>query len=424
MRTVDPLAFSVRRIESVAIPMRDGSRLSARLWLPEDCASRPVPAILECIPYRKGDMTAIRDAGTHGYLAGHGYACVRLDARGTGDAEGIYGDQFSTQHAEDAEDAIAWIASQSWCCNAVAMFGLSWGGAIALQTAARNPPALKAIVCSAGIDDRYQLRMPGGCLATSTLSAVVAQLSYATRPPDPGTVGASWRSMWVDRLRSVQPVISDWLDHPTRDAFWLATSLAPDYARIKCPTLLSAGFADPAFASSMLRTLANLEAPCEGIFGPWAHRYPHLAIPGPAVGYLQETVRFLDRWLKGVPVPPAPRMRAFIPRGFPISPTPEDRPGRWVSEAEWPSLAITPLEYRLGRNILAADSRARDYPRRTLGPADFPQLRRVHAPLRIGSRCRAGGGSATGRPAITRLRQRALAAADGAPRRPSLGACR
>ncbi|MGH7125916.1 MAG: CocE/NonD family hydrolase, partial [Stellaceae bacterium] len=349
MRRVAELPVAVREIENIWIPLSDGVRLAARLWLPDTAESAPVPAVLEYIPYRKRDMTALRDGATHGYLAGHGYACVRLDVRGVGDSEGLYGDQFTTQYVDDAVEVIAWIARQPWCSGAVAMFGLSWGAAIALQTAARRPPALRTIVCAAGIDDRYALRYPGGCLSTATLSSIVAQMSYATRPPDPAIVGERWREMWLTRLGAVRPMTQAWLDHSYRDEAWRSASIASDYSKIGCPVLLSAGWADPAFASAMLRTLAGLEGPRLGIFGPWAHRYPHLGIPGPAIGYLQETLRWLDHWLKGhdTGITGEPMLRAWLPRGFTISPTPEDRPGRWVSEASWPT-APEPQAWWLG----------------------------------------------------------------------------
>ena len=47
------------------IPVRDGCRLAARIWLPDDAGAAPVPAILEYIPYRKNDWTAPRDASRH-----------------------------------------------------------------------------------------------------------------------------------------------------------------------------------------------------------------------------------------------------------------------------------------------------------------------------------------------------------------------
>jgi len=338
MRIVAEMPVTIREIENLWIPMRDGVRLAARAWVPETAERSPVPAVLEYIPYRKRDMTALRDGATHGYFAGHGYACIRLDVRGVGDSEGLYGDQFTTQYVDDAVEAIAWIARQPWCSGAVAMFGLSWGAAIALQTAARRPPALKTIICAAGIDDRYALRYPGGCLSTATSSAIVAQMSYATRPPDPAIVGERWREMWLARLEAAQPMTEAWLGHLQRDDAWRSASIG-DYSRIACPVLLSAGWADPAFASAMLRTLAGLSGPRLGIFGPWAHRYPHLGIPGPAIGYLQETLRWLDHWLKGrdTRIMGEPMLRAWLPRGFTVSPMPEDRPGRWVSDADWPA---------------------------------------------------------------------------------------
>ena len=44
------------------------------------------------------------------------------------------------------------------------MFGLSWGAGIALQTAALQPPALKTIICAAGLDDRFASKFAGGAL--------------------------------------------------------------------------------------------------------------------------------------------------------------------------------------------------------------------------------------------------------------------
>ena len=72
----------VREIVNTWIPMPDGIRLAARIWLPEDAEDDPVPAILEYLPYRKRDGTVQRDHLTHPYFAGFGYAGVRVDMRG------------------------------------------------------------------------------------------------------------------------------------------------------------------------------------------------------------------------------------------------------------------------------------------------------------------------------------------------------
>ncbi|NKW78989.1 hypothetical protein HGD90_06175, partial [Rhodobacteraceae bacterium R_SAG7] len=49
--------------EHLWIPLPDGRRLAARMWMPE--GKGPFPVILEYLPYRKRDGTAPRDATTH-----------------------------------------------------------------------------------------------------------------------------------------------------------------------------------------------------------------------------------------------------------------------------------------------------------------------------------------------------------------------
>ena len=100
--------------------MSDGTRLAARIWLPEDAEDDPVPAILEYLPYRKGDAFARRDSYHHPYFAGHGYAGVRVDLRGSGDSDGILLDEYLPQEQDDALEVIAWLAEQPWCSGAVA----------------------------------------------------------------------------------------------------------------------------------------------------------------------------------------------------------------------------------------------------------------------------------------------------------------
>lgn len=131
--------------ENVWIPLPDGTRLAARIWMPEDAPDAPVPAILEYLPYRKRDGTAARDALTHPYFAGHGYAGVRVDIRGNGESDGLMTDEYSQQEMDDALAVIDWLVAQDWCDGNVGMMGISWGGFNGLQVAALKPPALKAI---------------------------------------------------------------------------------------------------------------------------------------------------------------------------------------------------------------------------------------------------------------------------------------
>ncbi|MCZ7664827.1 MAG: CocE/NonD family hydrolase [Thermoleophilia bacterium] len=156
----------VEIIDHEWIPLSDGTRLSARIWLPEGARENPAPAILEYLPYRKDDLCAERDQGTHGGFARHGYVGVRVDIRGTGDSEGVLRGEYLLQEQDDAVEAIAWIADQEWCSGRVGMMGISWGGFNSLQVAARRPRGLAAVISVCSTDDRYSddVHYIGGCV--------------------------------------------------------------------------------------------------------------------------------------------------------------------------------------------------------------------------------------------------------------------
>src|SRR5262245_63499784 len=110
---------NVRVIEHTLIPLRDGTMLAARIWLPDDAEQNPVPAILEYLPYRKRDGTYERDALTHPYLAGYGYAGVRVDLRGSGESGGLLFDEYAKQEQNDRVEMIVRLAAQPWCSGVV-----------------------------------------------------------------------------------------------------------------------------------------------------------------------------------------------------------------------------------------------------------------------------------------------------------------
>ena len=163
----------------MGIVMPDGCRLSARVWMPTDAATNPVPAVLEYIPYRKRDGTIARDEMMHAYVAGHGYACVRVDMRGNGDSDGLMADEYTDVELQDACDVIAWLAAQPWCTGAVGMMGKSWGGFNCLQTAALRPEALKAVISVCSTVDRFadDVHFKGGCLLGENLGWGAVMLS-------------------------------------------------------------------------------------------------------------------------------------------------------------------------------------------------------------------------------------------------------
>lgn len=333
----------IKVIEDQHIIMSDGCRLSARIWMPEDAEDDPVPMILEHLPYRKRDGTIARDEVSHPWMAGHGYAYVRVDMRGNGDSDGLMEDEYTQQEWDDACEVIAWARAQPWCSGNVGMQGISWGGFNCLQVAAQQPEGLKAVISMMSTVDRYadDIHYKGGCLLGENLGWATQMLAYSSRPPDPELSPNSWYEMWEHRLENQPFLLETWLDHQARDAFWKHGSVCEDYSKIKAAVLSVGGWHD-GYRNTINHLVSNIEAPVKGIIGPWIHKYPHIAGPQPAIGFLQECKRWWDHWLKGIDtgVDKDPDMRIYLMDSIKPKAWLPERPGRWIAEKEWPSPTI------------------------------------------------------------------------------------
>ncbi|GAM89118.1 hypothetical protein ANO11243_071530 [Dothideomycetidae sp. 11243] len=329
--------------EFTQIPLADGTLLSVRTWMPEHAHSRPVPAILEYLPYPKGDMTAKRDALNHPYVASRGYACVRVDMRGSGDSEGLLLGEYLKQEQDDALEVLAWIATQPWCTGSVGMIGISWGGFNGLQVAARRPPQLKAVISLCSTDDRYggDIHYMGGCMLIENLTWGASMFAIEPAPPDETFVGDKWRQIWLDRLESGGNYVVDWVKRQRRDEFWNHAAICEDYSAIQCPVYLVGGWADP-YHESIFRMLENLQCPTKALVGPWGHSYPNFAEPHPQIGFLQESVRWWDKWLKGIDsdIMKEPKLRCYMQDTVPPRTHYDSRPGHWIAETAWPSSTV------------------------------------------------------------------------------------
>ncbi|NNE51352.1 MAG: CocE/NonD family hydrolase [Sulfitobacter sp.] len=319
----------------LGITLSDGIRLSARVWMPEDAAENPIPAILEYLPYRKRDGTCARDALTHPYFARRGYACLRVDIRGNGDSEGLMEDEYTPQELSDAVEVIDWIAAQPWCTGKVGMMGISWGGFNGLQVAALAPDPLKAVITLCSTVDRFadDIHYKGGCLLNENLGWGATMWAYSSRAPDPA-LRKNWREMWLERLESEPFLPALWLKHQKRDDYWRHGSVCEDFSAIKAKVLAIGGWGD-AYKNAVPQLVEALPG-AKGIVGPWVHKYPHFAVPEPRIGFLQEALRWWDHWLKGIETGVAedPDYRAYLMDGVRPATWYKDRPGRWVAQAE------------------------------------------------------------------------------------------
>lgn len=343
-------------IETVWIPMPDGTRLAARLWLPDGARDTPVPCILEYIPYRRRDRTRMRDESMHPHLAAAGYAAIRVDIRGYGDSEGLAEDEYSHQEMQDGHDVIGWIAAQDWCDGNVGMFGKSWGAYNAFQVAATRPPALKAIIPVMGTDDRWRedIHFYGGCLANDNFWWGSIMQLYNAMPPDPEIVGADrWLAMWRDRLEGMRFWPAMWLEHQTHDDMWRRGSICENYADVDVPVYFFGGWAD-LFRDTPFRIAEYLKGPVKVLMGPWAHLYPHEGSPTPKADFVDEAIRFWDHWLRGIDtgLMDEPPLRFYLQDSTAPAGKQAHREGRWVEEAAWPSTRLTPATLWLNDGTL------------------------------------------------------------------------
>jgi putative CocE/NonD family hydrolase len=333
----------------MGIVLSDGCRLSARVWMPVDATARPVPAILEYIPYRKRDGTLPRDEMMHPYFAGHGYAAVRVDMRGNGDSAGLMADEYTETELADAEEVIAWLAAQPWCSGTVGMMGKSWGGFNCLQTAFRQPPALKAVVSVCATTDRFadDIHFKGGTLLGENFGWGAVMLSYSSRPQDP-VLRNGWREDWLTRLNAQPWMAPIWAAKQERSAYWKHGSVCEDYSRMTVPIQIWGGWADN-YMNTVAALVENAAGPVKGIVGPWVHQYPHTAVPGPRVGFLQEALRWWDRWLKNIPngAEDDPEYRVYMLHSEPPNASARHRAGHWVAEDVWPSCRVTRSVFHL-----------------------------------------------------------------------------
>ncbi len=349
----------IRVLPHIAIPVGDGIELSARIWLPVDAEADPVPAIVEYVPFRHRDFTAPRDAALHPWFAGHGYASIRLELRGSGDSNGIPMDEYVAQEQQDGLAALEWIARQPWCSGATGMIGISWGGFSALQLAAHRPPSLKAIITVDSTDDRFNddIHYKGGCQLYANLSWGTQYFTYMARPPDPAVSNEDWRDRWRERIEQSPFVLEAWAAHQDRDAYWRHASVGDNYDDIDCAVYAVCGWAD-AYSNAILRMAGGLRSPKRVLVGPWGHTYPHIAVPGPQIGFLQDAVRWWDRWLKGVDngIDREPPLLLWQQDSVPPQAEYRERPGRWIADDRWPSRQQRELGWRLdaGGGLLPA----------------------------------------------------------------------
>ncbi len=288
------------------IPMRDGVRLFTRVYVPKD-DSQKWPIILTRTPY------ALKPYGTDNYTDANGsfrtlardkFILVTQDVRGRYGSEGVYvhvrpfnptKGPGEIDENSDTYDTIDWLVKNAPNNNGkVGMFGISYPGFYTAMGMIDSHPALKAASPQAPISDWFMgddLHHNGAFFLSQNFGFFYY---FAQRAEDPlheelksfnfkthdaydfflrmGPLANSDKLL----LKGRSPEWTEFLLHPTYDAFWQARNIRPHLKNIRCAVMTVGGWYDAEDLFGPLEIYRATERMNPGItnmlvMGPWPH---------------------------------------------------------------------------------------------------------------------------------------------------------
>ena len=323
------------QIKEFWIPMPDGTKLAADLYMPEKIhKGQKYPVLLEYLPYRKDEGRGGRFP-LFSYFVKNGYIIARVDIRGTGRSEGKLVDgEYSDQEQEDGEVVINWLSKQPFSTGKIGMFGISWGGFNSLHLAMRRPPALKTIISLMSTDDIYEddVHFMDGMMHVDAY-----ELDMDISNAVPGAPDFKINDEYFKNRFDTNPWFLKYKKQQTDGSFWNRASLNEDYSKIDIPIFIIGGWYD-GYRDFIPRMIANADVPLKAMLGPWNHTWPNWAYPEPAIEWRDMAVRWFDHWLKGIDndVMKEPRVyyyqRDWHAPGLDLT----EIPGTWKQSDTWP----------------------------------------------------------------------------------------
>lgn len=363
--------FGVSVQRELMIPMRDGVKLAADVYLPAKDGSAlagPFPTLLVRTPYSKGDGKV----GEAEYYAKRGYAVVFNDTRGRYKSEGAY--RLMVDDPADGYDVVEWIAAQAWSDGKVGTFGTSYPGGTQHALAEMSPPHLSAMVPVDALSNTgvagmrhggaFELRFMNWMFNQGAVESKEALANPALRAQLKGVwehIRQFTDAMPVRKGNTplrVVPEYESWLVQALgagpEDPMWHVKGMSVvdhvgDYKDV--PVLHLTGWYD----SWTRQVCMNYEAlskakkgPHRLIIGPWVHGGQRGNVSG-EVEFTKEAaidleglrLRWYDRWMRGESngVDEEPAVWVYVMGTGDDSKSPEGRlrhGGYWRSEKEWP----------------------------------------------------------------------------------------
>lgn len=328
-----PLAVSRREL---MMPMRDGTRLAADLYLP--AGAGPFPCLLARTAFNRKESLGGEEKARR--LAGRGYAVVMQNFRGRHDSEGTK-EPFHNE-ARDGQDSLAWLAGQPWCNGRMGMFGESYMGIVQWQAAQFNPPGLQCIVPRyAPLDHVDDALAPGGAFQLTwmmdlALCDVVSGREYVSSSHY--NMIEAYRTLplieFPERMGKKIPYWRKWVTTPLADPYWRDLNIEGRLASVSVPAFGMGGWYDIHVKSSFAYFQMAERGAGRGrqrlVIGPWAHGGNGSKCgdfffgDDAAVDLDAMELEWFDRWLRDGGGEQAP-LRLFIMGA-----------NRWRDEGEWP----------------------------------------------------------------------------------------
>jgi len=303
----------MQAIFDAGVVMRDHTRLSGNVFLPEYGGNHPAVLVRTC--YNKSRKPYQQLAA---FFCEHKYAFAAIDVRGRGDSDGDW--QPWENEFRDGFDAIEWIAQQPWSNGKVATLGGSYEAWVQWAAANMLPPHLTTMITS-GSPGHWFHDWPyrGGALAAADYLEWLNLTSGRTIQP-PFIKDLAWIRAQV-YLRSIDnalgremPYWQTCLDHTCYDSYWQQMKIDA-YAQMDFPVLHITGFYD-ACAAGQLHHFQQMKdvSPAKNaqhlLFGPWDHHNAihtgraveneHLGLNSDAnINLRRIWLQWLDHWMKG-----------------------------------------------------------------------------------------------------------------------------
>ncbi|MDH3366067.1 MAG: CocE/NonD family hydrolase [Thermoplasmata archaeon] len=341
--------ISVRR--NITVPMRDGVRLYADVYMPKP--EGKYPTILTRLPYGKSEYGSWSPVYGR-FWARRGYAFVVQDVRGKFKSNGVW--KPFVNEVDDGYDTIEWISKQPWCDGNIGAIGESYLGYTCWAAGLSGHPSLKCISPGMTATDVYGIwayRNGAFCIETAGSWLIAEEsrkyqnshrLDYWTLPLESLGDSAGLRSSHYKQ----------WLSHPRRDSYWDRIDLSCRIRDIAIPVLHTGGWLDVFLDGTLgdwerANAASNRDAASRQwlVIGPNDHssntnavrRAGRVNLGPPEPDRLYAASRdFFDHWLKGTDngFGSSPRIKYFT-----------IGENSWRTSDVWPPKSIRPTDMYL-----------------------------------------------------------------------------